>query len=58
MVTQVNVESEILNLKKQLELMAKEHDYNFQHPRVIALSEELDKLIILVMRNRWHTTSV
>jgi len=55
-VSELNIECEIQRLKEQLELTAKENNYNFQHPQVIALSQKLDKLITLVMRNRWHNT--
>ncbi|RXT04170.1 aspartyl-phosphate phosphatase Spo0E family protein [Ammoniphilus sp. CFH 90114] len=54
MLTQVNVDDEIHRLKEQLEKMAAKHNFNFQHPDVISLSQQLDKLITLVMRNKWH----
>ncbi|WP_209809271.1 aspartyl-phosphate phosphatase Spo0E family protein [Ammoniphilus resinae] len=55
-ISELNIECEIQRLKEQLELTAKENNYNFQHPQVIDLSQKLDKLITLVMRNRWHNT--
>ncbi|WP_134701521.1 aspartyl-phosphate phosphatase Spo0E family protein [Ammoniphilus sp. YIM 78166] len=54
MLTQANVDEEILMLKEQLEQTAAKHNFNFQHPDVISLSQQLDKLITLVMRNKWH----
>jgi hypothetical protein len=57
-VTEVDIHSEIVKLKQQLELTVAEHKYNFQHPRVIAVSQELDKLITLVMKNKWHGRTV
>lgn len=55
MVTEVNLEEEIVKLKEQLERMARNYQYNFQHPEVIALSQQLDKLITRVMRNSWRS---
>lgn len=54
MVTEVNLEEEIMKLKEELERTARIYQYNFQHPKVIALSQQLDKLIIRVMRNSWR----
>ena len=50
MVTEVNIDEEILKLKAKLENLVKKYSYNFQHPEILALSEQLDKLIILVMK--------
>lgn len=50
MVTEVNIEDEILRLKAELEFLARKVGYDFQHPEVIALSQKLDKLIIQVMK--------
>lgn len=41
---------EIDQLKKQLEHTAEEHKYNFRHPRVLEISQRLDRLIVKVMR--------
>lgn len=49
MITDLDMEQEIVRLKRELENLAKFHHYNFQHPEVIALSQHLDKLIIRVM---------
>jgi len=49
LITDINIEQEIVKLKVELENLAKFHHYNFQHPEVIALSQQLDKLIIRVM---------
>lgn len=54
MVTEVNLEEEIMKLKEELEQMAKSYQYDFQHPDVIDLSQRLDKLITQVMRNSWQ----
>lgn len=54
MVTEVNLEEEIVKLKEELERIARQYQYNFQHPEVIALSQKLDKLITRVMRNGWR----
>jgi len=51
LITDLNIEQEIVKLKVELEILAKIHQYNFQHPEVIALSQRLDKLIIRVMEN-------
>lgn len=49
-VSDVKIEEEIVRLKVELESLARIHHFNFQHPEVIALSQQLDKLITLVMR--------
>ena len=54
-ITELNVEEEIIKLKVELESLAKIHHYNFQHPEVITLSQQLDKLIILVMKKGIRT---
>lgn len=54
MVTEVNLEEEIMKLKEMLEQIARNNQYNFQHPEVIAISQQLDKLITRVMRNNWR----
>ncbi|WP_120188983.1 aspartyl-phosphate phosphatase Spo0E family protein [Ammoniphilus oxalaticus] len=46
----VKLEKEIEKLKGELRKLAIIHKYNFQHPEVVALSQQLDKLITYVMR--------
>jgi hypothetical protein len=40
---------EIDQMKKLLEHTAKEYMYNFRHPRVVEISQQLDRLIVKVM---------
>ncbi len=39
-------------LKRQLETVVKDNKYNFRHPAVVSISQELDKLIISVMKEK------
>lgn len=41
---------EIDLLKKQLLRTAKIHEFNFGHPQVLEISQQLDQLIVKVMR--------
>lgn len=43
---------QIDELKKQLEIVAKDHSYNFRHPAVLSISQELDKAILTAMKER------
>jgi hypothetical protein len=47
--------SQIEVLKKQLETVVQDHKYNFRHPSVVSISQELDKLILSVMREKCLT---
>lgn len=40
---------EIDQMKKLLEHTAKEYMYNFRHPQVVEISQQLDRLIVKVM---------
>lgn len=40
----------IEELKKLLALTAAQHNFNFQHPSVLHISQKLDQLIIKAMR--------
>ncbi|WP_240040919.1 aspartyl-phosphate phosphatase Spo0E family protein [Paenibacillus ginsengarvi] len=42
--------AEIDQMKRLLERTAKKYRYNFRHPRVIEISQQLDKLIVNMMR--------
>lgn len=41
---------QIDKLKKQLEVVTKDHSYNFRHPAVLSISQELDKVIVSAMK--------
>ncbi|MDF2719462.1 MAG: Spo0E like sporulation regulatory protein [Paenibacillus sp.] len=41
---------EIEQMKKLLERTVKEYMYNFRHPEVVELSQQLDRLIVKMMR--------
>lgn len=41
---------EIYELKRLLERTAEQHHFNFLHPKVIALSQRLDFLIVKIMK--------
>jgi hypothetical protein len=41
---------EIDDVKKQLEHIVKDHQYDFMHPDVIAISQKLDSLILKMMK--------
>lgn len=41
---------EIDRLRKQLEYTAAQHKYNFIHPTVLTISQQLDQLIVLQMK--------
>jgi hypothetical protein len=42
----------IEELKTLLALTAAQHNFNFQHPSVLYISQKLDQLIIKAMRNQ------
>jgi hypothetical protein len=44
------LDCEIHELKKLLEHTAEQHHFNFLHPKVIALSQRLDFLIVKIMK--------
>ncbi|AQR77269.1 aspartyl-phosphate phosphatase Spo0E family protein [Paenibacillus larvae] len=44
------LDREIEQLKVQLKHAAEENQYNFHHPKVLELSEKLDKLIVKMMK--------
>lgn len=51
------IDQQIHNMKKQLQRTAKRCEYDLQHPNVISLSQELDRLIVSVMaeqQNKKH----
>ncbi|GAA3407239.1 aspartyl-phosphate phosphatase Spo0E family protein [Paenibacillus hodogayensis] len=47
----VGLHVEIDKMKKLLERTAKEYMYNFRHPQVVEISQQLDRLIVKVMRH-------
>ncbi len=49
---------EISDLKKRLDLTARQYKYNFNHPKVIALSQKLDALIITLMKKESKNPSI
>ncbi len=51
----VNIEvlsREIDRMKNVLECTARRHKYNFKHPKVIEVSQRLDRLILKLMKQR------
>lgn len=50
-ITDVDIQLEIDRLKQLLEKIVKDHDFNFQHPDVLAISQELDVLILAAMKS-------
>ncbi|PYI54472.1 aspartyl-phosphate phosphatase Spo0E family protein [Paenibacillus flagellatus] len=46
----IGLNREINQLKQLLVRTAKEHKYNFGHPHVLEISQQLDRLIVKVMR--------
>jgi hypothetical protein len=42
----------ITELMVILEKELKNNDYNFQHPRILEISKELDKLVLQLMKNK------
>jgi hypothetical protein len=44
--------SQIDQLKQLLEDTAEEYKYNFGHPRVLEISQQLDQLIVKMMQYR------
>lgn len=46
----VTLDEEYIILKQKLELIAKQYGYNFGHPQVLALSQQLDQLILQMMK--------
>ncbi len=52
------LDQEIAQMKKKLEYTAQCHQYNFRHPRVLAVSQRLDELILTVMKQSAPTSNV
>lgn len=50
METEENLPDKIEELKQVLASTAKKHNFDFQHPRVLHLSQKLDTLILKSMR--------
>jgi hypothetical protein len=48
----VSVTTKISEMKKQMINTAKQHEFNFQHPDVIEISQKLDILIVQVMQEQ------
>ncbi|WCK55196.1 aspartyl-phosphate phosphatase Spo0E family protein [Aneurinibacillus sp. Ricciae_BoGa-3] len=48
----VSVATKICEMKKQMIHVAEEHDFNFQHPKVVEISQKLDLLIVEVMQKQ------
>jgi hypothetical protein len=46
----VKLDIEINSLKRQLEITAAKHQYNFHHPKVLQISQQLDSLIVKQMK--------
>lgn len=46
----VGLRLEIDQMKKKLEHTAKKHKYDFGHPQVLEISQQLDRLIVKMMR--------
>ncbi|WCK55447.1 aspartyl-phosphate phosphatase Spo0E family protein [Aneurinibacillus sp. Ricciae_BoGa-3] len=53
----VYVTKKINEMKKQMINTAKKHEFNFQHPDVIEISQKLDVLIVQVMQNQQPSPS-
>jgi hypothetical protein len=49
---ETGLDREIAHLKNLLENTAKQHKYNFMHPKVLELSQKLDDLIIKIMKEK------
>lgn len=45
----IGLNTQIDELKELLQQTAKQHQYNFVHPNVVALSQKLDGLIVRMM---------
>ncbi|MFD2670270.1 aspartyl-phosphate phosphatase Spo0E family protein [Marinicrinis sediminis] len=52
MTKQIGLQKRIKCLKLQLEDTAQKHAYDFMHPEVLSISQELDGLIIQAMREK------
>jgi hypothetical protein len=46
----VKLDNEINSLKRQLEIAAAKHQFNFHHPKVLQISQQLDSLIVKQMK--------
>lgn len=46
----VAVDVQIDDVKKKLEIIVKQRQYNFMHPDVIEISQQLDDLILQMMK--------
>lgn len=47
--TNAAMEKEFVKLKKKLERTAEKYKYDFRHPDVLAISRQLDKVIVRMM---------
>lgn len=45
-----NIKHEINHMKELLEITARQYQYDFNHPQVISLSQQLDMLILKIMK--------
>lgn len=52
MVDRYGLKYDIAQLKQKLTKVTKNRNYNFNHPDVISVSKELDRLIIQLMREK------
>ncbi|WP_405459568.1 aspartyl-phosphate phosphatase Spo0E family protein [Paenibacillus sp. HJGM_3] len=46
---EAGLQKQILRMQKRLEATVKRYEFNFVHPRVLELSERLDRLIVQYM---------
>lgn len=49
MVQHIGLDTQIDQMKQRLEQIAEQHEYDFLHPKVVALSQKLDMLIVRMM---------
>jgi uncharacterized protein YaaR (DUF327 family) len=49
---QIAVASEIEEMKQLLIDIAEKHDFDFQHPHVLSISQKLDTLIVKAMKEQ------
>lgn len=46
------IEGDIYTVRKQMENLAEQHDFNLLHPEVVKASQELDALIARAMKQK------
>lgn len=46
------IEKQYTELKEKLEAAAEQYEYNFRHPHVLAVSRNLDQVIVRMMEDK------